>query len=123
MQFLDFFFALYVLSLFALKEDIVTNYRVVFFGIPALFIVASVANMKMPKHCLQTVGGYSYSLYLIHFPLLSIYFKIISLYDLRFFPSWLLIVVAVGSCNAAAFITWKYLEVPVTRSLRNRFLN
>ncbi len=117
------FFALYVLSLFALKEDIASNYRVVFFGIPALFIVASVANMNMPKHSLQTVGDYSYSLYLTHFPLLSIYFKIISLYDLRFFPSWLLIVVAVVSCNAAAFITWKYLEVPVTRSLRNRFLN
>lgn len=117
------FCALYMLSLFALKEDIALNYRVVFFGMPALFIVASVANMNMPKHSLQSVGDYSYSLYLIHFPLLSIYFKIVSLFDLRFFPSWLLIVVAVISCNVAAFFTWKYLEVPVTKCLRKRLLN
>ena len=116
-------FAVYVLSLFAITENFALNYRVVLFGIPTLFIVASVANMNMPKYSLQTVGGYSYSLYLIHFPLLSIYFKIISFYELRFFPTWLLIVVAVSSCNAAAFIAWKYLEVPVTRFLRSRFLN
>jgi peptidoglycan/LPS O-acetylase OafA/YrhL len=116
-----FFSGLYMMSLFVLKENIASNYRVIFFGIPSLFIVASLANMNMPKHSLQKVGGFSYSLYLIHFPLLSIYFKIISLYDFRFFPSWLLIVVAVGSCNTAAFITWKYLEIPVTRFLKNRF--
>ena len=116
------FFALYVLSLFALKDDFALSYRVVFFGLPALFIVASVANMNMPKRSLQSAGDYSYSLYLIHFPLLSIYFKIINLFDLRFFPSWLLILVAVISCNAAAFIAWKYLEVPITRSLRKRLL-
>jgi len=121
--FFGLFFAVYVFSLFALKENVALNYRVVFFGIPSLFIVASVANMNMPKYSLQTVGGYSYSLYLIHFPLLSIYFKIISFFDLRFFPGWLLIVVAVGSCNLAALLTWKYLEEPVTRHLRSRFLS
>jgi len=115
--------AFYIVSLLILSEKFATNYRVIFFGIPALFIVASVANMSMPKKSLQTVGNYSYSLYLIHFPLLSIFFKIISFFDLRFFPGWLVIVVAVGSCNLAALLTWKYLEEPVTRHLRSRFLN
>lgn len=115
--------AFYTVSLLSLSENFATNYRVVFFGIPALFIVASVANMSMPRKSLQAVGNYSYSLYLIHFPLLSVYFKVISFFELRFFPGWLLIVVAVGSCNFAALLTSKYIEEPVTRHLRTRFLN
>jgi exopolysaccharide production protein ExoZ len=103
------FFTVYVFSLFSYNQDTAINYRVIFFGIPALFIVASLANSKMPEKSLQTAGNYSYSLYLIHFPLLSFYFKIMNLLDLRFLPGWLLILLAVVFCNVAAFLTWKFI--------------
>ena len=116
-------FSLYLLSFFAIADSFAKNYRVVFFGIPAFLMVASFASIKLPKKSLQTTGSYSYSLYLIHFPLLSIYFKLMSSFDLKLFPVWLLIFGAVISCNAAAFITWKYIEAPLTKYLINRFIN
>jgi peptidoglycan/LPS O-acetylase OafA/YrhL len=111
----------FLFSLFAYSQNSSTNLRVVFFGIPALFIVATLANFRMPKKSLQTAGSYSYSLYLIHFPLLSFYFKIINMLNVRNFPGWLVIVISAMVCNAAAFVIWKFIEVPVTASLRLRF--
>lgn len=113
----------YIGVLFLLKGDFATNYRVIFFGIPAIFIVASMATAKMPKKFLQHAGSYSYSLYLIHFPLLSIYFKMLNAFEINLFPAWFLIVIAVGTCNATAFITWKYIESPLLRALRHKFLD
>ena len=116
------FFALYAVSLFALDESFALTHRVFFFGIPALFIVASLASINMPKKSLQTAGNYSYSLYLIHFPLLSLYFKFSSHFAPESVPAWVLILVGVSFCNIAAFFTWKYLESPVTIYLRKKFV-
>jgi len=116
------FFAMYAVSLFALDESFALTHRVFFFGIPALFIVASLASINMPKKSLQTAGNYSYSLYLIHFPLLSLYFKFSSHFAPESVPAWVLILVGVSFCNIAAFFTWKYLESPVTIYLRKKFV-
>ena len=117
------FILLYMFNLLSLQDDFAKDYRVIFFGIPSLFIVATMANMKMPKMSLQLVGGYSYSLYLIHFPLLSLCFKIFTLDYFNSFSAWFLVVIAVASCNGFAFIIWKYIEEPLTRNLRRKFVN
>jgi peptidoglycan/LPS O-acetylase OafA/YrhL len=117
------FFAMYVVGLLVLEDSFASSYRVFFFGIPALFIVASIASINMPKNLLQTAGNYSYSLYLIHFPLLSIFFKVSSLFLLGSMPAWFLILVGVSICNIAAFFTWKFIESPITIYLQKKFIN
>lgn len=117
------FLAIDIVNLLVFEERFATTYRVFIFGIPALFIVTSIASMNMPKKSLQTTGDYSYSLYLIHFPLLSICFKFFSNHVSGSTPAWILTVVSVSICNIAAFFSWKYIEAPMTDFLRNRFLN
>lgn len=111
---------LYVIGIFLFTPSFAENYRVICFGIPASLMIASFASIDPPSNFLQTIGSYSYSLFLIHFPLLSIYFKLISVLGPDVFPAWLLILGAVVSCNTAAYISWRCIEMPVSGYLKRR---
>lgn len=117
------FIAIYIVSLIAIDSSFASDYRVLLFGIPSLFVVAAVANMRMPKHSFQIVGSYSFSLYLVHFQMLSLIFKF---YD-KFMPestsAAVLIFIGIVACNLAGFVTWKYMEAPITNYFRSKFLH
>jgi peptidoglycan/LPS O-acetylase OafA/YrhL len=120
---LIFFFSssVFIFSIFNTQFDLVKDYRVLYFGIPSFLLVTSIAKLNLPKFSLQTAGNYSYSLYLIHFPLLSILYKVSSYFVHQSTPAWLIILVNVIICNISAFFTWKYIELPATNYLRKKF--
>jgi peptidoglycan/LPS O-acetylase OafA/YrhL len=78
----------------------------------------SIASFKLPKYSFQWAGQFSYSLYLIHFPLLSMYFKVMSKFTLVTLPLWFVILLAICLCNLAAFMFYKYIESPLTGFFR-----
>jgi peptidoglycan/LPS O-acetylase OafA/YrhL len=113
---------IFMLSNVMLDKNFAEAHRVIVFGIPSMLLVAFFARINLPKYSLQNSGNYSYSLYLIHFPLLSIYFKVASYFVPGSTPAWMIILLGVSFCNIAALFAWKYLELPVTSYLRDRFI-
>jgi peptidoglycan/LPS O-acetylase OafA/YrhL len=83
-------------------------------------LVAGFANLCMPKYSFQVVGNYSYSLYLIHFPLLSAFFKLLAYFNFAQAPVWLILLIGVLLCNCFAYFIWRYFELPVTNFLRDK---
>ena len=102
------------------NQDNMHNYRGLIFAIPNLMIVLHMAKIKMPKYSLQLAGEYSFSLYLVHFPLLSLLFKVSSKFLPASTPGWFLIVTFVCISNFAAYYFWRYVETPITKILKTK---
>ncbi len=114
-------FAMFVLEHF----QIGANVRYVSLGIPATLIVLlllSVENaFKMPKMFIK-VGDASYSLYLFHLYILQFTAKVVHPID---HVSVLGVVIAIFEillCIVLAMLSFKFIEYPVNKYLRARFV-
>ena len=93
--------------------------RGVIFAIPNFLIVVHMAKVKVPKYSLQLAGQYSFTLYLIHFPLLSLFFKISEKFLTSPIPGWVYISTFAVACNVIAYFFWKYIEIPLTSFVKS----
>ncbi|MGK7926799.1 MAG: acyltransferase family protein [Spirulina sp.] len=103
--------------------------RVIFAGIPCLFLVMGAASLdihesvKIPKFLIY-LGNASYSIYLIHNPVisalmqLSAKLKLLDILNNTFILGWLIAIIAVGlSC-----IFYSLVEKPLTHYLRKQLI-
>lgn len=101
--------------------------RVLLFGFPAFLIILSIVKLEMsrvvkvPRLFLE-LGNASYSIYLVHLPLIVAFFKVISKFHLNNAPVLLLCSCAIFVlvCLAGIFI-YHTIEAPLIRRL-NRLL-
>ena len=99
--------------------------RLVNYGLP-LALLCSIAiiifkGKKFPKIFL-TLGGASYSLYLVHPYIIQFFLKITNLFSLSYIESTVIIVASIVIANIAAIIVYKYLEIPIQNYLRKKFI-
>jgi len=71
---------------------------------------------------LLTLGGASYSLYLIHPYIIQFFLKNINSFSSGYIESAVISVVSILAANIAAIIIYKYLEIPMQNYLRRKFI-
>ena len=115
-------FTILIVSL--VNENGISN-RLINYGLP-LALLCSIAiiifkDKKFPKIFL-TLGGASYSLYLVHPYIIQFFLKITNLFSLSYIESTVIIVASIVIANIAAIIVYKYLEIPIQNYLRKKFI-
>ena len=97
------------------------NLRTVIWGGPAILLVLGMALSKQIRGgMLVELGGASYSIYLIQVFAIPLFYKMIW----RFVPGWLprdlVAVMAVTFTALAGWLSYRLIEVPISRALRRR---
>ncbi|MEP6674223.1 MAG: acyltransferase [Ferruginibacter sp.] len=102
--------------------------RVIFFGLPAFLIILSLVKMELSKNVrvgkiFMQLGNASYSIYLIHLPLLAASFKIIAKLGITnyYFLILISILLFVIVCALGIFVYDK-IEKPLIKKLNSIFL-
>ncbi len=97
--------------------------RVLFFGIPAFLIITGIVKLELSKkiavhNILLTLGGASYSLYLIHLPLVAAFVRIIAKFNVHnnIVIHILLLIMVVAIC-CVSILFYKAIEQPVINRL------
>ena len=101
------------------------SHRLIKYGLPsALFcsIVIIVFKEKKIHKMLLTLGGASYSLYLIHPYIIQFFLKNTNTFPSGYIESAVISVVSILAANIAAIIIYKYLEIPMQNYLRRKFI-
>ena len=102
------------------------NNRIVLFGFGYTLIVVGLISLEDFRVIIggnpffQLVGGASYALYLIHFPLISIMLKIamgLGLKELGMAGAVISFIVIFISCIVASILFHLYIEIPMMRKL------
>ena len=112
---LFFSFLIFVFGLY-LAPRIGSEFRVIIFGIPSMFLVAAVSKVDFRFSLFYVLGESSFSLYLIHFQCLS-FLQMLAAY-FRFTPSWFAIVIALIFINLLALLVNRFFDQPLKRILR-----
>jgi len=97
--------------------------RVIIFGIPSFFIIIGLVKMELSKHInvhniLLSLGEASYSLYLLHLPIIVACMRFIAKFDLRnnFILHTLLFLMIMIIC-CASILFFKWIEKPIIAKL------
>lgn len=97
----------------------VTDYRFLFWGLPAFAIVLSACWMRQIYHpFLKLIGDASYSIYLIQVFTIPAFYKICRL-NLFFLPNDILAMLSVATTGIAGVLVYKIIETPVNRTFRS----
>jgi len=101
------------------------NARELAFGGAAAIIVGSLAKAERRRtlrapNWLVGLGNASYSMYLVHYPLLAIEAKVWFLTPLRLLAAPIAFIVLVSTCICAGIIAHKVVEAPLMKILRRR---
>jgi peptidoglycan/LPS O-acetylase OafA/YrhL len=115
-------FTILIVSL--VNENGISN-RLINYGLP-LALLCTIAiiifkDKKFPKIFL-TLGGASYSLYLVHPYIIQFFLKITNLFSLGYIELTIISVASIVVANVAAIIVYKYLEIPIQNYLRKKFI-
>jgi peptidoglycan/LPS O-acetylase OafA/YrhL len=106
------------------NKDGISN-RLIIYGLP-LALLCSIAiiifkDKKFSKIFL-TLGGASYSLYLTHPYIIQFFLNITNLFSLGYIETAIISVVSIVAANIVAIIVYKYLEIPIQKYLRKKFI-
>lgn len=95
--------------------------RAVAYGIPAFLafvcLVFGLSDGKVPQPLIQ-LGNASFSLYLIHTYILVLFRKLFPIAEHLTLSIYLLVIAEVAACYLVALIVYRFVEVPLTRTLR-----
>jgi len=96
--------------------------RYIFFGVPAIAIVAFASITKIRfSRTLVISGDYSFSLYLTHIFVVSLMYKVFSLSIFLSYNPFILLVIGLLLCNFIGFLCWKFVERPLSGLLDSKF--
>ena len=112
-----------VLPAILINEGIILH-RLIKYGLPAalfcLTIIILFRNIKFPKIFI-TLGGASYSLYLVHPYIIQTVDKIFH-FSGGYMESFIALFVSIIGSYAIAVLVYKYLEIPIQKYLRRKFI-
>jgi peptidoglycan/LPS O-acetylase OafA/YrhL len=96
--------------------------RVVYYGIPSFFIVIGVVRLELvkaikPHWVLTSLGDASYSLYLIHLPILLVFTRLLSRYHIDNNLIHFILLLAIAVICAISIAFFKYIEKPLIKKL------
>jgi len=115
---------------FPTSEALSVTWRVVWFGIPALLLVAGSIDLQVSRQGWRGVftrmGDYSYSLYLVHILIIHFAYRVITRkfgITLNFSSNAFLAIVLIVTCIFASKLYYRFIEKPscaaATRLLSN----
>ena len=97
--------------------------RVIVWGIPSFFLILGLTNIKQIRSkFLIFLGNASYSIYIIHAIVISIFS---SVFGQQFDSNWVAILAQAGcffSCAVIGVLFYFYVEIPVLKFLKSRIM-
>lgn len=117
--------SLFLLSI-PLTDEVTIRYRYIIWGIPsALMVLGAIRSKQIKSRLLTTLGNISYSLYLLHYLLIPLCYKLFGYFNMgTILKSNDLIVVAVMMIILfGSFSYFKIVENPLTNFLKRRMNN
>jgi peptidoglycan/LPS O-acetylase OafA/YrhL len=101
------------------------SHRLIKYGLPLalffLFMIIAFKDKRFPKIFL-TLGGASYSLYLIHPYIIQFFLKVTNFFSHGHLESFIISFICVIGANIFAIFFYKYLEIPIQNYLRRKFI-
>jgi peptidoglycan/LPS O-acetylase OafA/YrhL len=116
---------LFVILTVALIGESSLSHRLIKYGLPLalffLFMIIAFKDKRFPKIFL-TLGGASYSLYLIHPYIIQFFLKITNFFSHGHLESVIISFICIIGANIFAIFFYKYLEIPIQNYLRRKFI-
>lgn len=102
----------------SIQLDFEKNFRVFVWGIPSIIIVmGSVYAKQYSNRLLRLLGDASYSIYLVHFPIVSVFYKLIPRIETSLNVDFIALVCLIA-CISIGLITHLIIEKPVINLFR-----